>query len=131
MLIARAARRTHPLCTIAALSTRAMASSPPVLHANSRFYAVMDDGAEALLEYSLGPGGVMTMSHTFCPPSARGKGMAGKLADAAFEWARKNPGVTAVAPSCSYIRDSYLPKTGAAAGFTLATPDAALATRLQ
>ena len=94
-------------------------ASPPISHSatgpSPRFFAVMDDGAEAELCYTL-KDGVMDMDHTFCPPSARGKGMAGKLADAAFAWAREN-GVKAVLPSCSYIRDSYMPKN--ATGFSL------------
>ena len=101
-----------------------MATAPSaVLHDTTagaaKFYAVMDDGAQAVLEYSLTADGVMDLTHTFCPPSARGKGMAAKLADAAFAWARDH-GVASVRPSCSYIRDSYLPKAGAACGFVVA-----------
>ena len=78
------------------------------------FSARMDDGAEAVLEYGLFDG-VADFAHTFTPPSARGKGVAAKLGDAAFAWAREQH--LAVRPSCSYISGTYLPSRGAAAGF--------------
>jgi len=50
----------------------------------------------------------MDMLHTVTPESMRGIGVAGTLCDAAFLHA-KTEGY-GVVPSCSYIRDRYLPK---------------------
>lgn len=55
---------------------------------------------------------------TYTAPSARGKGVAGKLADAAFTFAREHG--YAVRPTCSYIADAYIPGgKGAAASFAM------------
>lgn len=51
---------------------------------------------------------VLDLTHTFVPPSGRGKGIAKILCDAAFEFARLE-GV-AIRPSCSYLTDTYLVK---------------------
>ena len=104
---------------VARLST--MAAVGPVQHVrgpppgSGAFVArIASDGAEARLEYSVA-GGVMDMEHTVVPASARGKGVGALLADAAFAFAAAEH--LSVRPSCSYIRDAYLPKSGQAAGF--------------
>lgn len=70
----------------------------------------------ALLRCSHAP--LMAAFHcrTYTAPSARGKGVAGKLADAAFTFAHEHS--LAVRPTCSYIADAYIPGgKGAAASF--------------
>ena len=70
--------------------------------------------SEALLEYDIAPatsGGakeILDVLHTFSPPEARGQGLAARLADAAFKYAREKGMV--VRPSCSYISGNYLKK---------------------
>lgn len=97
-----------------------MADVGPVEHARGpppAFVArIASDGAEARLEYSIA-GDVMDMEHTVVPASARGKGVGALLADAAFGFAKAQR--LRVRPSCSYISQSYLPKSGATAGYRL------------
>jgi predicted GNAT family acetyltransferase len=52
----------------------------------------------------------MDIEHTFTIPAARGKGIAGQLATAAFAYAKARG--MAVKPSCPYISGNYL-STGA------------------
>jgi predicted GNAT family acetyltransferase len=93
------------------------------------FVAVMDDGARALLEYDLDERSkILDLTHTFTPPSARGKGIAAQLGDAAVAYAREQG--YRVRPSCSYISGTYLPKRGAQAGFRV-DPSSGLAEPLQ
>ena len=61
----------------------------------------MTDGGEAELLYRI-EGGVMSIYHTFVPESERGKGIAEKLAFAAFDMA-KDKGLK-VRPDCPYIK---------------------------
>ena len=48
----------------------------------------------------------LDLYHTYVPEVFRGRGMAEKLCQAAFEYANTN-GLTVI-PSCSYISDAYL-----------------------
>lgn len=75
--------------------------TPAVLHEpeNRRFIIQMERVA-AVLEYHLN-GPRMTITHTFVPDTLRGKGLAGYLAKAAFDFARTND--LRVVPQCSYI----------------------------
>ena len=83
--------------------------------------------AEALLEYDIvKPSAASTSKeildvlHTFSPPEARGQGLAARLADAAFKYAREKGMV--VRPSCSYISGNYLKKAeGEASKWTFDT----------
>lgn len=64
---------------------------------------------DAILQYSLCDGGaVMDLYHTYVPDAWRGKGVAAKLAAAACEYAKER-GMT-IRPSCSYIRDTFIPR---------------------
>jgi predicted GNAT family acetyltransferase len=71
---------------------------------------------EAYLEYTIRGlnqaqpmrGAVMDMQSTVTPPSMRGMGVAQVLCDAAFAYAVKEE--HRVMPTCSYIRDRYVPK---------------------
>lgn len=50
----------------------------------------------------------MDITETFVPEAGRGKGLAGKLARAAFEHAKEKG--FHVRPTCSYISDTFVPK---------------------
>ena len=63
------------------------------------------DGYEACLMYRL-RGGDIDLYHTYVPEVFRGKGLAERLCQAAFEYA-KAAGLTVI-PSCSYISGAYL-----------------------
>uniref|UniRef100_A0A7R9UDH8 N-acetyltransferase domain-containing protein n=1 Tax=Pinguiococcus pyrenoidosus TaxID=172671 RepID=A0A7R9UDH8_9STRA len=52
--------------------------------------------------------GIMDITHTFVPPEYRGKGVAGVLCQAAFEYCRENS--LTVRPSCSYVSSRFVPK---------------------
>mmetsp|Transcript_40671 Transcript_40671/g.68101 ORF Transcript_40671/g.68101 Transcript_40671/m.68101 type:complete len:169 (+) Transcript_40671:332-838(+) len=68
---------------------------------------------EAYLAYITHKGqGTFDIYHTWTPPAARGKGCAARLCAAAVSYATQE-GLTVV-PSCSYVRDTYLPNTGRA-----------------
>jgi uncharacterized protein len=49
-----------------------------------------EDGETAYLEFDVDGHGWMTLWHTEVPPSLRGRGIAGTLAQTAFEYAREN-----------------------------------------
>jgi predicted GNAT family acetyltransferase len=120
----------------AAASSSAAKSAPAVVHeaARSRF-AVKHEAGDAVLEYrvSLQSGGslrprargsraragdaqtseaqgtrTMDMYRTYVPNQFRGQGVAGLLATAAFEFAKREK--YQVIPTCSYISDTFLPK---------------------
>lgn len=64
------------------------------------------DGQVALIEYSRSNGTII-FKHTEVPPALEGKGLAGKLARAALEYARDHK--LAVVPRCQYVA-SYIRK---------------------
>ena len=64
------------------------------------------DGQVAVIEYSRS-NGTIVFSHTEVPPALEGKGIAGKLAKAALEYARDQK--LAVVPRCQYVA-SYIRK---------------------
>lgn len=85
-----------------------MTESPSPIHhdpARQRFH-FLSDGHEAELTYHLrdaGPGGgsqVMVIDHTGVPAAIGGRGIAGRLVQAAFEHARGAG--WRVLPACSY-----------------------------
>ena len=68
-------------------------SDTAVVHTSDRkVFSLETPGHEAaFLEYELDPDtGTVDMFETFVPPSLRGKGVAKRLADAAFSWAVDN-----------------------------------------
>jgi predicted GNAT family acetyltransferase len=92
-----------------------------------KFYVVAPSGEEARLTYTLNtttagmsqagggePATVMDMRSTFVPDAFRGQGMAAKLAAAAF--AHAAAAGYRVQPTCSYIRDNFVPKNPQYAG---------------
>jgi predicted GNAT family acetyltransferase len=109
--------------SVAAAATHAPAAPPPIVHDPHAhmFAATLPDGDKAVLRYRPttvdGQAGI-DIWQTYTPPSARGMGLASKLADAALEWA----GSVAAAPggglpvvvTCAYVRDTYLPAGKAA-----------------
>lgn len=64
-----------------------------------RFEAVLPEGT-AVLTY-VRTGDAVVMDHTHVPPAARGRGVAGTLAEAALRWATAEH--LAVVPQCSYV----------------------------
>ena len=67
----------------------------------------MEDG-DAFVQFSLAEDNIMVIYHTFCPPSARGKGIAGILCDEAFALARSRS--LRVKATCTYVAQRYIPK---------------------
>lgn len=74
---------------------------PEVKHdeKNSQFYIEIDDDI-AHLDYSL-KGNLIDLYHTYTPPQLRGRGLAEKIVDFAFNYAKENN--LKVIPSCPYI----------------------------
>ena len=70
----------------------------------SRF-CVKLQGYEACLMYRRS-GEEIDLYHTYVPEVFRGRGVAERLCQAAFEYAKANH--LAVLPSCSYISEAYL-----------------------
>lgn len=73
---------------------------------NGEFF-IKVNGKKATLDYTIS-GRNMDIFHTFTDPELRGQGLAEKLAQAAFEYAKKNG--LRVVPTCEYVRDSFLKK---------------------
>ena len=113
--------RVETALLAAPMSTSAANALPPAR------LVLAKGGREGTFEIPVGPAadiakiefeiqdGVLDILHTVTPPAARGKGVAGLLADAAFAYAREHK--YAVRPSCTYISGTWLPKNGASAGF--------------
>ncbi|EIQ00174.1 putative acetyltransferase [Opitutaceae bacterium TAV1] len=82
---------------------------PEVVHnaAVSRYEITLSDGGNpALLEYHLRPGGdgqpdIVTFTHTYVPPSLRGRGVAERLVRTALADAREAG--ARIVPVCSYV----------------------------
>jgi len=83
-----------------------MVDTPPIQHdeAGKRF-CVQLEGYEACLMYRR-QGRELDLYHTYVPEVFRGRGIAEKLCQAAFDYAKAN-GLTVI-PSCSYIAGAYL-----------------------
>lgn len=65
----------------------------------SRFEAVLDGGL-GLCVYRR-QGGLLLLTHTEVPPALQGQGLAGRLVQAALDWARAEG--LRVQPRCSYV----------------------------
>ena len=77
--------------------------SVEVVHnAGAHRFETKVEGALALLEYRVS-GDRITMYHTEVPPAAGGKGVGGKLAAAALDYARGRK--MTVVPQCSFVAD--------------------------
>ena len=77
-----------------------------VVRAENEFFIEIG-GEKAVLGYKI-IGNEMDIYHAFTPESLRGRGLAEKLATAAFEFAKENN--LKVVPTCPYVRDYFLPK---------------------
>ena len=67
-------------------------------------FAVSEDGREAFVEYERDDD-ILAINHTEVPPEMGGRGIAGKLVEAALQYAR-GEGLK-VLPRCSYA-DAYM-----------------------
>lgn len=67
-------------------------------------FLVSEDGREAFVEYAR-EGGILAINHTEVPPEMGGRGIAGKLVEAALRYAREEG--LKVLPRCSYA-DAYM-----------------------
>lgn len=67
-------------------------------HEQNRFEVSLEDG-RAELSYTREPG-VLSITHTYVPDAARGQGVAGRMMQAALEYARRDD--LEVVPICSY-----------------------------
>jgi len=67
----------------------------------SRFVVHLD-GDDAELAYTIVGPKLIDLQHTYVPASARGKGVAEALAEAAFEYARERG--YRVVPTCPFVR---------------------------
>uniref|UniRef100_A0A7R9YET2 N-acetyltransferase domain-containing protein n=1 Tax=Pinguiococcus pyrenoidosus TaxID=172671 RepID=A0A7R9YET2_9STRA len=94
-----------------------MAEVSDVRHESPKFVLTLSledgsEGPEAFVEYEMDSGedsgSIMDITHTFVPPEYRGKGVAGVLCQAAFEYCRENS--LTVRPSCSYVSSRFVPK---------------------
>ena len=70
-------------------------------------FFIIVNGKKAVLDYTIN-GNEMDIFHTFTDPELRGQGLAEKLTQAAFEFAKKNS--FRVIPTCSYVKDTFLSK---------------------
>jgi len=77
-----------------------------IQHKEGEFYTIIN-GKKAVLDYAI-DGKKMNIFHTFTDPELRGQGLAEKLTQAAFEYAKKNG--LRVVPICSYVKDTFLPR---------------------
>ena len=78
-------------------------TAPTIQHQPEQARFVCDTGnGEAVITYRL-QGSTIDFNHTYVPSSARGRGIAALLVDAAADWA-KAQGYTLTA-SCWYARD--------------------------
>ena len=64
-----------------------------------RFEVALEDGSVAELSYILNPD-TLSITHTYVPDAARGQGVAGRMTQAALEYARTHD--LEVIPICSY-----------------------------
>ena len=72
-----------------------------VQHEDGKRFYISTGHGNAVLNYRLVHNGVMIAYHTFVPEQERGKGLAERLAVAAFDLAKERG--LKVRPDCSYI----------------------------
>eukprot|EP00695_Tsukubamonas_globosa_P003496 TRINITY_DN662_c0_g1_i1.p1 TRINITY_DN662_c0_g1~~TRINITY_DN662_c0_g1_i1.p1 ORF type:complete len:132 (-),score=24.54 TRINITY_DN662_c0_g1_i1:46-441(-) len=88
-----------------------LAKKSPIKQAENKFVFKLDGRAdltdEAILEYNLdSKANTIDLYHTFVPGSFRGLGIAERLCDAAFDYAKEKD--LKVIPTCSYVSETYL-----------------------
>ncbi len=72
--------------------------------ANQRFFTIVE-GKEAYLQYLIVDKNVLNYYKTYVPNELRGKGIAGKIVEAAMNYARENN--LKIIPTCSYV-DTFI-----------------------
>lgn len=82
----------------------------------SRFEATVN-GALCYVAYELGPGRIV-VTHTEVPPAAGGRGVGGRLAEAALDHARREN--LRVVPQCAFFA-SYIKRHGEKYGDLVST----------
>lgn len=70
--------------------------------ARQRFEAWVDGELAGEITYALLPGDIADLNHTYVAASARGTGLAGRLAQFAFDQIRAD-GEWSVLPTCPYV----------------------------
>jgi uncharacterized protein len=65
------------------------------------------DGEEAYLEYEMKDKNIIDFVSTYVPKNSRNEGVAGEIAEAAFDYAERNSFL--VIPTCKYVK-AYLQK---------------------
>ena len=90
-----------------------------IVHEKGRFYIPTPHGDAELL-YDNKESGIMNIYHTLVPEGERGGGLAGKLAAAAFKYAREKG--LKVRPSCTYI-EYYVEKHPEVKAYTIDSTD--------
>ncbi len=81
-----------------------MAEKIKIQHKPGEFFITIG-GKKAVLDYQI-DGKKMDLFHTFTEPELRGQGLAERLTQAAFEYAKKNG--LRIVPTCDYVRDKFL-----------------------
>lgn len=71
---------------------------------NQRFFTIVE-GKEAYLQYLIVDKNVLNYYKTYVPNELRGKGIAGKIVEAAMNYARENN--LKIIPTCSYV-DTFI-----------------------
>ncbi len=71
---------------------------------NQRFFILLE-GKEAYLQYLIADKNVLNYYKTYVPNELRGKGIAGKIVEAALNYARENN--LKIIPTCSYV-DTFI-----------------------
>lgn len=71
---------------------------------NQRFFTIVE-GKEAYLQYLMVDKKVLNYYKTYVPNELRGKGIAGKIVEAALNYARENN--LKIIPTCSYV-DTFI-----------------------
>lgn len=66
-----------------------------------KFYVIVD-GLESHIQYVQNKN-VLNLNHTYVPKALRGKGIAGKLVEAALAYVKENN--LKIIPSCSYVAE--------------------------
>lgn len=69
--------------------------------AESQRFVAEVDGAEAVVEYGRPDDGTIDLFRTYTPEALRGRGLAGRIVEAALEYARTEGLV--VVPTCPYV----------------------------
>ena len=111
-----AQEKKQPIQEATTVSISSVKHSLPSAKRSGSFFLIINaglgKGQTAYLNYDSRPG-ILDIVHTSVPAAFRGKGVAKMLCDAAFEYAAENN--VKVVPSCTYVRQTYLPNAAPSA----------------